>query len=156
MEKQQININDVYDEVCLLRDLFQRRLLDDKVKAKAIDELSSSLDGHFMRPLLRELILLLDRINTFADEHLNEQSSDFALSIYEELLLILQHYGLEQIKTAPVFDFRIQRVVGMRESEGCEDGHIVEVVRKGYEYLGSVLRPEEVIIARHVKAENDA
>ena len=157
-------IADVQGEVSMLKDLFQRRLLDDKGKAQTIAELTRKLDGRFMLPLFRELILLLDRIEAFtpmphdvaSDEAAPDEAVDFVRSMYEELLGVLGHYGLTRIDSAPVFDARTQRIVGVSASPDQNAGAVLRVVRAGYSFEGSVLRPEEVIVADAGEAGTDA
>ncbi|HEU0089876.1 MAG TPA: hypothetical protein VFQ77_19880 [Pseudonocardiaceae bacterium] len=59
------------DEVAMLRDLFQRRLFEDRARQQMYDELCAQLEfarsdltEQFIAPLLQELLLLVDRVET--------------------------------------------------------------------------------------------
>jgi molecular chaperone GrpE (heat shock protein) len=139
-----------------LTDLFRRRLLDDKVKAQTISELTAQLDGLRLTPLCREFIMLLERIEA---NGIDDQD-DLMQSVSDEILAILHHYGLERIVSTATFDPTIQRIVGTQSENGsntmdeseCEDVYarntVVKIMKHGYTLNGVVIRPEDVIVAR--------
>ena len=74
-ELETSTLDDLTVEVAGLRDLFQRRLLDDRNQKQLYDELSKRLyvaDGHasmqLMAPLLRQLLLVIDRIGASGEK----------------------------------------------------------------------------------------
>jgi molecular chaperone GrpE len=158
-------------DVSQLRDLFQRRLLDDKVKAQLINDLTCRLDGMSIKPLCREVILLLDRIEAYlgeeetrldepvhnlANNHASnpahnfvDNRSDFIQSIYEELLQIFAHYGLTQIETRPVYDCATQKIVQTTIDPYTLDMMVVAVQRYGYQLNDALLRSEEVVVVKN-------
>lgn len=147
-----------------LTDLFRRRLLDDKVKAQAINALSAAADAQRLAPLCREFVLLLDRLTAYRSD--NKDVQDFVVSINDEILAILAHYGFEPIASQRTFDPTVQRIVGV--SNTADDAHhevadtpdntVVAVQKTGYRLNGTVIRPEEVIVYRSARttAEADA
>jgi molecular chaperone GrpE len=148
---------DIYNEIVQLKDLFQRRLLDDKVKSQIISELTRNLDDQRLVPLYKEIILLLDRIeaNRGISIDVDSDSSDFICSIHEELLVILSHYGLEQIETSPVYDYTSQKIISAVTDASMPDMMVIRSVRRGYMLNGSVLRPEEVVVTKSQEADTD-
>lgn len=149
--------SDIYSELNQLKDLFKRRLLDDKVKAQVISELSAKLDDQRLVPLCREFILLLDRLEANMNHH-NEpdfDSSGFIRSVHEEILVILGHYGLEPIQTSLLYDCSKQKIVSMVDDLQTPDMTVVRSVRTGYTHNGTVLRPEEVVVSKSFEVQED-
>lgn len=131
------------EEVAQLKDLFMRRLLDDKAKNRLIDELTERLDGLHLRPILAEIILLLDRIHEHAGD-------TFSRSIADELMGIFDKYDFAEIATSPFFNPEYQKAVAVEEVSEVEDGTVLEIRRKGYMLNGLVVRPEEVVLAKQI------
>jgi len=144
---------EIYNEIIQLKDLFQRRLLDDKLKSQMINELSFRLDDQKFLPLFREIILLLDRIeaNLHVSAGIDSEHNDFILSIYEELLNIFRHYGFEQLETSMIYDSTVQKIVSTIDDSETPYMTVIQVVRKGYKLNGSIVRPEEVIVSINQK-----
>lgn len=143
------SIDEVFTEVSLLRDLFARRLMDDKVKNAAIEKLSESnmsliraAEEKQVLDLAKELILICDRIT-------NQSTSDaFAYSIMEEILEVMARRGIEQIRELDTFDPRIHNSVSVVEAtEELPANSIVAVVRHGYVRNGKVIRAADVVVA---------
>lgn len=141
---QKITNEQIYDEIEQLKDLFLRRLMDDKVKSQVIAELIAKTDALRLEPLFKDFILLIDRVEA-------ANVDDFALSIVDELLVIGERYGLEQIATAEVFSPSTQRAVESVEDRNRKNGDVLSVVRKGYTLNGVVIRPENVVIVMNRK-----
>ncbi|KAA8819873.1 nucleotide exchange factor GrpE [Bifidobacterium rousetti] len=134
------------DEVILSRieqlsDLFRRRLLDDRAKAKTIASLTAQLDGLHLAPLCREFILLIDRID--------DSDDDVVRSIRDEILGILSHYGLEPLSASGPFAPATQRAVGVEQVSDTTvpDRSVIRTIRTGYTLNGLLLRPTDVVIA---------
>lgn len=142
-------IDEVFSEIELLRDLFARRLMEDKVKNAAIDKLSQSntalikaIEGKHVLGLVKELILVCDRIYS------QPTSDTFAYSILEEILEVLARRGIEQIQQLDVFDPKLHNSVSAVDA--CEEhpaNSITTVVRQGYVWDGKVIRPADVVVA---------
>lgn len=142
-------IDEVFSEVEMLRDLFARRLLDDKVKSSAIEKLSQSnssliksVEENHIISLAKELFLVCDRIYTHAS------TDSFAFSVLDEILEVLERRGIEQILDLEVFDPRIHNSVSVVEAnEEFPSNTITAVVRHGYMKDGRVIRPADVVVA---------
>lgn len=145
----QHSIDDVYQEVAALRDLFARRLMDDKMKNAMIEKLSQSnsslikaTENRLSEGIIRELLLVCDRI------YEQPTSNDFAYSILDELLEILSRRGIEQISQLDDFDPKLHSATStVQSTEEYPAGTIVEVVRHGYRTEDKVLRPADVIVS---------
>lgn len=136
--------------VAELRDLFVRRLMDDKVKNNVIEKLSAAnkdlvkaLEEKQIDSMAKELILLCDRI------YLQPQKDDFVWSVLDEILEILARRGIEQISQLDTFDPHIHNTVSVvPASDEKADGTIAEVLRHGYTREQRLLRPADVIVAK--------
>jgi molecular chaperone GrpE len=141
---------DVRDRLTALEDLFRRRLLDDRDKRRAFDVLYERLEsaeraraGDHVLPLVRPLLLLLDRL----DGH--DSDDGFASSIRDELLEILRQNGVEEIEVAADFDPKLCEIVQVRDADALS-GDGVEVRRRGFRLGARVIRPSQIIISRDV------
>ena len=136
--------------VAELRDLFVRRLMDDKVKNNAIEKLSVAnkdlikmMEEKQVDSLAKELILLCDRI------YQQPREDDFAWSVLDETLEILARRGIEQVAQLYTFDPHIHNAVSVvPATEEKPAGTIVEVLRHGYGRAQRLLRPADVIVAK--------
>lgn len=143
-----------YDEVAALKDLFLRRLMDDKIKGAAIVQLKENyealqrqLDERAISSLVRELLLICDRIDA------QEWADDLTLSMEEELLEILSRRGFTAMPHIESFDPAYHNAVGtVEETPEFPEKSIVRVVRNGYFFCDGVFRSADVIVS--VKKKN--
>lgn len=146
----QHTLDEVFAEVTQLRDLFARRLMDDKTKNAALEKLAQSntllirsAEDERILAFVKELILLCDRIYN------RTQSDAFTDSVLEELLEILARRGIEQIEQLEQFDPRIHSCLSVvPASEAHPANTITQVIRQGYRRGDKVIRPAEVVVAR--------
>ncbi|MFC4245346.1 nucleotide exchange factor GrpE [Gryllotalpicola reticulitermitis] len=142
-------IAELAQEVGQLRDLFQRRLLDDKAKnvlietvqeqARAAQEL---LRRKQLESLLKEALLAVDRLRT------EDPSRELSESVSDELLEVFRRRGLQEIDDSGDFDGRMHQIVAtVPASDTFPAGSIVDVRRQGYLLEDRVLRPAQVTIA---------
>ena len=137
----------VHARLDMLLDLFRRRLQDDRVKAKAIDELASRLraaeEGQFrqvLHPLVRRLALVVDRLDAYAGT-----DPDFVASVREEILDVLLDHGIRSIEVGSEFDPATQEAVGTEVTAAAPG--TVRPVRRGLAHGDWVFRPAQVIVA---------
>jgi molecular chaperone GrpE (heat shock protein) len=142
----------VRERLDMLLDLFRRRLQDDRVKAKAIDELASQLraaeEGHFrqvLHPLVRRLAFVVDRLDAYAGT-----DPQFVVSVREEILDVLLDHGIRSIDVGSEFDPATQEAVGT-EATAAGPG-TVRQVRRGFAHGDWVFRPAQVIVAAQADA----
>lgn len=142
-------LTEMSQSIADLKDLFLRRLVDDKVKVAAINELSKNFDEqskilrdmHF-ESLIKELILICDRIEA------NTEASDFDLSIRDELLEVFYRKGICQIASSYIFDPSIHNAIkAIPSDERTPNNTIVKIIRNGYMLGNKVIRPIDVIVA---------
>lgn len=131
-----------------LQDLFTRRLLDDRQKRSTIDALREELDharqglaAQYLLPLVREVALVVDRIDGYTGS-----DPEFASSVGDELLELLARHGVDEISTAGAFDPARHEAVDTTVRPELPDGAVVEVRRRGYAHATGVLRPAQVVV----------
>jgi len=133
-----------------LTDLFRRRLLEDKAKQRAFDELyeqlqfaRSGLADQFMTPLVKEVLMVCDRIETMAD------GSTVLWSVLDELLEVFRRRGLEEIDCDGLFDPKVHESIGVEAVRDPDnDNRVVSVRRAGYRLGDRIVRPARVVVAR--------
>jgi molecular chaperone GrpE len=139
-------------EVAALRDLFRRRLVDDRDKRQLYEELfelaslaRSDLAAQFVGPILRELLLLLDRIDSVGP---TVQGSELVESIRAEVHEILARRLVTQVhSTGRPFDPQVHEVVGQTVTDEVAPGTVTDEVRSGWTMGVTLLRPARVIVA---------
>lgn len=150
-------INKTYEEVIQLKDLFLRRLMDDKVKVASIAQLKEQnellqqrLDEKNLSAFVKELLLICDRIDN------QETVDDMTASVEEEILELLARREIYQMERPEIFDPRYHNVVGTADvTDEYPEKSVVKVVRNGYFLRDQVFRPADVIVAvRSVNEEN--
>ena len=139
-------IASLISQIQSLNDLFARRLLDDREKAKSFDVLYKELEvsrsfaeGEVLLPLIRRLIVLLDRVN--------QEESEFSRSIEAEIVEALFVFGvLELVPNGGIFDPATQEGVNV-ETDEFSAGEVIAVRRRGWSYHGKLIRPSLVEVA---------
>ena len=142
-------------ELAELRDLFQRRLLNDRLQKQMYDELCRQLDQagedrvrQILEPVLRQVILVLDRIGA-------APRCDDVDSISNELEELLVRQGVNRMACvgAP-FTPNLHQAVRVAEVNSAEyDGVVLREVRGGYLHGDRVLRAAEVEVGKFTPAE---
>lgn len=148
-------INKTYEEVVALKDLFLRRLMDDKVKTAAMVQLKEQnellqkrLDEKTLSGFVKEILLICDRIES------QESVDELTASVEEEILELLARREIYQMEQTVLFDPRYHNAVGtIPAGDEYPDKSIVRVVRNGYLLRDQVFRPADVIVA--VKTINE-
>ena len=149
MPEHEDKIIKLTEEVSQLRDLFVRRLTDDKAKVQLYDtivaqnaSLNKQLEERHMELLFRELLLICDRIEA------QDSTSDFMTSVYEEILEVFARRGIRQINASKSFDPQYHMAIGTSAAaDNILPGTILKIHRNGYLIGDRVLRPAEVIVA---------
>lgn len=148
-------INKTYEEVVALKDLFLRRLMDDKVKTAAMAQLKEQnellqkrLDEKTLSGFVKEILLICDRIES------QESVDEMTASVAEEILELLARREIYHMEQTVLFDPRYHNAVGtIPAGDEYPDKSIVRVVRNGYLLREQVFRPADVIVA--VKTMNE-
>lgn len=126
------------EDLDYLKDVFTRRLLEDKQKQALIDNLNHLATNAYLKPFLNEIILVLDR--------LEQNGNDFNLSIYEEIYDVFEMRGLKKIEVSPDFDPEFAKAVDVVVSDDVDKPTVLEVFRSGYTFNDMVVRPAEVSV----------
>lgn len=142
-------LNKTYEEVVALKDLFLRRLMDDKVKTAAMaqlkeqnDLLQKRLDEKNLSAFVKEILLVCDRIES------QESIDSLTASVEEEILELLARREIYQMEQTVLFDPRYHNAVGtVPAGDEYPDKSIVKVMRNGYLLRDQVFRPADVIVA---------
>ena len=143
--------HDLGQELAELRDLFQRRLLNDRLQKQMYDELCRQLElagddrvRQILEPVLRQVILVLDRIANAP------QCGDVASISYElEEQLVRQGVNRMACVGAP-FTPSLHQAVRVADVDSAEhDGVVLREVRGGYLHGDRVLRAAEVEVGRY-------
>ena len=109
-------------------------------KAAAIGRASLIMD---MLPVLDEFELAIMALDKSSDKEMAKGVE----MIYSNFLDVLKKSGLKEVKCEGMFDPFKHEIVMVRESKE-KDGTIIDVLKKGYELSGRLLRPASVIISR--------
>lgn len=133
-------IRELSGEINSLKDLFTRRLLEDKQKADLIQTIKNAAEFAFIEPFVYDIILLLDRLDKNNDE--------FTISVKEELFSIINRRGVEKIIVEGFFDPTIHKAVKVIEDVNSNGMYISAIVRDGYLFSGKVIRPAEVVVTK--------
>ncbi len=161
------SLTNITAELASLKMVVEKRLIYDRAKEKAFDHLYQELEGfkrdaayQEKRPMLIDLILLYDRMEVIYRDvrsatNVPASVADLLQTLSDELLEILYRREVEMITSStPVFDPRWQRAIGAETTNiPSEDNKVVQVVRRGFRYRHTILRPEEVIIRKYQPQE---
>jgi molecular chaperone GrpE len=141
-------------EVAELRDLFQRRLFEDRRRQELYDRLYQELDfartdlvQQFIAPVCRELLLVTDRLAEA--RHSGADPWRLLDAVGDEIDEVLARRGVRRIPAGGArFDPRLHDAVGQVPVTEDQDGHVVEERRPGYLMDDRVLRPTQVLVGR--------
>ena len=142
-------LNKTYDEVVALKDLFLRRLMDDKVKMASLaqlkdqnEQLQKQLDDKALYGFIKEILLICDRIDA------QTEIDSLTESVEYELLDLLARREIYRMEQSTIFDPRYHNAVGtVVATEEYPEKSVVRVVRNGYLIKDKVFRPEDVVVA---------
>ena len=147
---QPADLQTISAQISQLTDLFTRRLFEDKNTKQLVQSVNASLERRdaidsrkAFAPMIKEILLAMDRLSS------GEPSQELNQSVVDELITILDRYGVTAIENHGKMDPKVHEVVGVSpENSGLEPGTIVEVIRPGYMLGGTVLRTSQVMIAK--------
>lgn len=148
----------IEDRLSQLTDLFQRRLLEDRDRRRVLDALHDELEearkaarGEQLMPILRELLVLVDRLDAYEGV-----DSGFVISVRDEVLEILRRQGVEELPVGPSFDATDHEAARMEPVEDpTQDGAVVSVDRRGFRRDSHLIRPARVVVGQWPAADRD-
>ena len=167
-------VQELENKVNELDSQLKRAVADYHNLEKRVSEGRSELTNYMGAELIRKLLPVLDHLETAlngikqSEPALSEtaavssvepqsESNGWAKGVelaVKEFAQILASEGLEEIPADGVFDPALHEAVDTREPSSAEasagkgDNSILEVVRKGYNLNGKVLRPAQVVVGR--------
>lgn len=140
------------EEIGQLRDLFHRRLLEDRQRQRLYDELYRQLEfarkglaEEYVAPIVRELLLVLDRIGALSRE-VGAETADVLETVRVEIFEILARRGVRPVAAVgerfdPAVHEAVERVP---VDDPSQDGIVRTEHRTGYLLGDRLLRPARV------------
>ena len=149
--------NKLEERISELENQLKRAVADYHNLEKRISEGRSELTNFMGAELVKRLLPVLDHLEqALLGISEQERQSGWVKGVelaVKEFNSVLESEGLEEIKADGVFDPALHEAVDTREGS---DNSILEVVRKGYNLNGKVLRPAQVVVGRSASAEASA
>lgn len=162
-DRHEHQLDELRTEIAQLRDLFLRRLLDDKAKNRLYEELHEqllvargALSEQLLAPLFRELLLVVDRVTETAGSlSTGDEDNTTLRTVSDELLEILGRRGVRRTPAREFFDPALQESVALEPRPDVQPGTVVKVLRRGYLLNDRVLRAESVVVATSAEGTHD-
>jgi molecular chaperone GrpE (heat shock protein) len=134
-----------------LTDLLLKRQRLDREKTRLLEEAQLGPFRQIIHPVVIGLSLVIDRLDRYQGP-----DPDFAESVREELLDVLERHGVSTVATYGPVDLTRHEVVAVRgQGSPAEPMQVVDVVRRGFQHADWVFRPAQVIVARGSDATSD-
>ncbi len=167
-------IEELEQKVTDLENQLKRAVADYQNLEKRVNEGRSELTQFVGAELVRRLLPVLDHLEqALSGISETERQSGWVKGVelaVKEFNFVLESEGLEEIKidpstalgTSSQFDPNLHEAVDTREPSSAEasagkiDNSILQVVRKGYNLNGKVLRPAQVVVGRSHSATDVA
>jgi molecular chaperone GrpE (heat shock protein) len=158
-----VQLDGLDEKLTQILDLYEEKIRYDAQKEKAFDTLYDELTmykNNFVEQSLagvyKDLILLYDNVvrhlQRLADgEQESGDTAEFGEFVLMEILEVLYRRGIQVIEPSPeYFDPSIQRAVDTEYIDDPEkDNKVLRVVRRGFQSEQSLIRPEEVVVAKY-------
>ncbi len=152
-KKKNEDLEKLQEQVNQLDAQLKRAVADYQNLEKRISEGRSELTNFVGAELIKRLLPVLDHLEQVVDGSrsiLSErsESKDWFRGVelvVKEFKQVLASEGLDEIEAGGQFDPALHEAVDTRDGE---DNTILEVVRKGYNLNGKVLRPAQVVVGR--------
>ena len=132
-----------------LENQLKRAVADYQNLEKRVNEGRSELTQFVGAELVKRLLPVLDHLEqSLSGISEQEKQSGWVKGVelaVKEFNQVLASEGLDQVATDGAFDPSLHEAVDTRDGE---NDMILEVVRKGYNLNGKVLRPAQVIVGR--------
>lgn len=151
-------INTLLEQVAVLQKVVEEHLPNDRVREEAFNRLYAEVEEvrqersfQHMRPLLMDLILLSDRLESslqYLERKDQSEVVQLLKSFRDEVLEILYRRGVEVIRVgSATFDRSLQQALRFQPTAIAEEhNQVARVVRRGFHYGQRILRFEEVIV----------
>lgn len=118
---------------------------------KRVSKENEELKSISKAELIKKIIPVLDEFELAIDAMSDSKNDEHMVKgmelIYSNLSSALKNEGLSVIETEGVYDPYKHEIIMTKESEK-KPGTILDVVRKGYQFNGLLVRPASVIVAK--------
>ena len=152
-KKKTEEFEQLQNRVSELENQLKRAVADYQNLEKRVSEGRSELTSFMGAELVKRLLPVLDHLEqSLSGMSEEEKQSGWAKGVelaVKEFKSVLQSEGLDEIVADGQFDPALHEAVDTRDGV---DNTILEVVRKGYNLNGKVIRPAGVVVGRSVIA----
>ncbi len=166
-----LKLDTLVEQVTILNDLFEKKMLVDGQKNKIIesqgDELQKLREGLYekiLKPLLCDVIDIADDIHRMLRAYVNKSAETVpiekfmsVLEIYEsDIEDILGKYGVD-VYSCPeeLFNPQKQKIVKIVQTNDADKNRcIAERITKGFALDGKMIRPEKVNVYKYQEQED--
>ncbi len=138
-------------EVVQLEDRWRRALADlDNYRKRTAAEVERR-SGETRERLLTDWLEVVDSVERALRMRPGDSPADDGLRpLLQQMETLLQRYGLSRVGTVgEPFDPERHDAIGVRETDELPDRAIADVARSGWALGDRVLRPAQVLVARH-------
>lgn len=133
-----------------LEEKYMRAYADfENVKKRLEREKNQALEYAYEK-IARDLLPVLDALDSAkeaAKEH--EAIAQGIMLTQESFLKALQKHGIESISTDGEFDPNVHECIMQVNKPEAENGHIAQVMQRGYKYKERTLRPAMVAVVKN-------
>lgn len=154
-----VELEELKQQLAVTQDQLKRALADYHNLEKRINEGRAEMAGWASAELVRRVLPTLDHLEmTVKGAGDNDRQSGWFKGVemsVKQLQQVLQDEGLVEIKVEGNFDPMLHEAVDTREPTDAEakagkgeNDQVLEVVEKGYNLKGKVLRPAKVVVGR--------
>jgi molecular chaperone GrpE len=157
-KKKNIEFEQLQNRVNELESQLKRAVADYQNLERRISEGRSEMVSYVGAELIKKLIPTLDHLEQALGGTSEEEKGSGWFKgvelVVKEFKQVLSQEGLDEIPADGVFDPSLHEAVDTRvpspaeASEGKRENTILEVVRKGYNLNGKVIRPAQVVVGR--------
>ena len=149
-KKQDIKVQELENQL-------KRAVADYHNLEKRVQEGRSELTNFVGAELIKRLLPVLDHLKTALNGVSEEEKESGWVKGVElavkEFEAVLESEGLEEISADGIFDPSLHEAVDVKEdsaSSSTGETRILEIVKKGYNLNGKVIRPAQVVVGRKV------
>lgn len=136
-------------KIAELETQLKRAVADYQNLEKRVSEGRSELTNFVGGELIKKLLPVLDHLEKSL-AGVSEKESGWYKGVelaVKEFKQVLESEGLEEISCESAFNPALHEAVDTRDGE---NNMILEVIRKGYNLNGKVLRPAQVVVGRRI------
>lgn len=143
MDKKQDKIKKIQEERDEFKNKYLRALADYHNFEKRINEEKNEILKNATKSVMLRILPFLDNL-----EQAEVFIKDGGLSmVKKQFLEVLEQEGLKEIEVLnKEFDPHVAEAIDVMKGE--KDNIVIDVVRKGYEFKGNVLRPAQVKVSK--------